>query len=333
MADRIWPYWTEAKKAAPMKECWDQSDGGFIREALGTASPRHDADGREFFVPIPCLLAWSKGGGVKDMQAGRTRELYGGLRRVRTDATTVLESLADLSCPKSLYRIPLVTPYAAAGRTGGGGGRIAWRVRIGVYMNRLLPEVLTAGTLHCVVSALDDGSYVVSEPLRVPPMRDAGDPAFESAKYPIVRMPGAKIDASEAIDVDADDDASIGEEKKEDGDDVKMVDPAVMGSTRESTTISPFTPRGYLKLIENTGSDISMYPELARSLSPYLKLDLMLHQRHALCWMTQMERLPGFGINSIIWEEREFLDGGKYYYSPALGQIRLNRPPVTVGGW
>jgi hypothetical protein len=59
----------------------------------------------------------------------------------------------------------------------------------------------------------------------------------------------------------------------------------------------------------------------------------MLHQQHAVCWMTQMEHLPGFGINSIIWEEREFFDGNKYYYSPALGQIRLNRPPVTVGGW
>ena len=77
----------------------------------------------------------------------------------------------------------------------------------------------------------------------------------------------------------------------------------------------------------------TQYPELVRSLSSYLKLDLMLHQRHALCWMTQMERLPGFGINSIIWEERTFLDGGRYYYSPALGQIRLNRPPVNVGGW
>ena len=45
-----------------------------------------------------------------------------------------------------------------------------------------------------------------------------------------------------------------------------------------------------------------------------------------------MEQLGGFGINSIIWEERTFLDGGKYYYSPALGQIRLGRPPKTVGG-
>lgn len=68
-------------------------------------------------------------------------------------------------------------------------------------------------------------------------------------------------------------------------------------------------------------------------MEPYLKLDLMVHQMHAICWMTQMEQLGGFGINSILWEEREFLDGGKYYYSPALGQIRLGRPPVTVGGW
>lgn len=49
--------------------------------------------------------------------------------------------------------------------------------------------------------------------------------------------------------------------------------------------------------------------------------------------MKQMEGLEGFGINSILWEEREFLDGGNYYYSPALGQIRLTMPPRTVGGW
>ena len=49
--------------------------------------------------------------------------------------------------------------------------------------------------------------------------------------------------------------------------------------------------------------------------------------------MTQMENLKGFGINSILWEEREFLDGGRYYYSPALGQIRLSKPPETRGGW
>jgi hypothetical protein len=48
--------------------------------------------------------------------------------------------------------------------------------------------------------------------------------------------------------------------------------------------------------------------------------------------MVQMESLGGFGINSILWEEREFWDGGKYYYSPALGQIRLRCPPNMKGG-
>jgi SNF2 family DNA or RNA helicase len=67
-------------------------------------------------------------------------------------------------------------------------------------------------------------------------------------------------------------------------------------------------------------------------IAPVLKLNLMLHQQHAICWMLQMESLGGFGINSILWEEREFLDGGKYYYSPALGQIRLSPPPVMKGG-
>ena len=107
----------------------------------------------------------------------------------------------------------------------------------------------------------------------------------------------------------------------------------MLGSTRDAATISPFTPKGLLKLMESTGNDVSRYPEIAASLAPYLKLDLMLHQRHAVCWMTQMESLGGFGINSVLWEERTFLDGGKYYDSPALGQIRLGRPPVTVGGW
>lgn len=78
---------------------------------------------------------------------------------------------------------------------------------------------------------------------------------------------------------------------------------------------------------------IKQFPEIASALAPYLKLDLMLHQQHAVCWMRSMENLGGFGINSIIWEEREFLDGNKYYYSPALGQIRLNKPPIAAGGW
>ena len=43
-------------------------------------------------------------------------------------------------------------------------------------------------------------------------------------------------------------------------------------------------------------------------------------------------KLGGLGINSIIWDEDVPLDGGHYYYSPALGQIRLGRPPTSCGG-
>jgi len=180
--------------------------------------------------------------------------------------------------------------------------------------------------LHCVMSALDDNSYIVSEPLHMPPIRN-NNPVFQSSKYPIVKLP-TSIDL---MDIDDKDDLFMEEEKKEDDDGVQE-DIANHESTRDSKSVSAFSTKGYLRLLENTGNDISQYPEISKSLSQYLKLDLMLHQQHALCWMTQMEHLEGFGINSILWEERQFLDGGKYYYSPALGQIRLNKPPVTVGG-
>ena len=67
-------------------------------------------------------------------------------------------------------------------------------------MNRLLPEVLTASTLHVVMSALDKGSFIVTEALHVPPMINPSDPVFVSAKYPIVRVPGK----DETIEVDID---------------------------------------------------------------------------------------------------------------------------------
>ena len=43
-----------------------------------------------------------------------------------------------------------------------------------------------------------------------------------------------------------------------------------------------------------------------------------------------MDNWGGFGINSIVWEERTFTDGGKYYYSPATGQARLDLGTKTV---
>jgi hypothetical protein len=197
----------------------------------------------EFYVPIKCLLEWLDNEKVVDLARDRVKSLYGGLRRVKIDACSILESLMDLSCPSSLYKIPLVTPYAVATRTNQ-SDKVTWKVRIGVYMNRLLPEVLTEKNLHCVMTALDDDSFIVTQPLHLPSMRNGNDPVFASSKYPIVQI----------LD-DIDEEDPMDEEKKED----EPIDPAMMlGSTRETKIISPFTPRGLLKLLENTGNVTTM---------------------------------------------------------------------------
>lgn len=258
-ANEIFEYWKVIKNQKPLEECWNIKHGGFVRESVLANEEEESEEGEECFVPIICLLNWLKSDSIMDMQAGRTKELYNGLCHIPTDAQRILESLVDLSCPQSLYKIPLVTPYAIASRCivqQGSSSKTTWKVRIGVYMNRLLPEVLTAKNLHCVMSALDEDSYIVSEPLHVPALRDGGDPVFKSSKYPIVRMPRASD--MDAIDVDAVDTDDDEEEKKMDDDDMMIQDPTVMGSTRETKTISPFTPQGYLKLLESTGNDLSM---------------------------------------------------------------------------
>eukprot|EP00956_Cyclotella_meneghiniana_P002044 scaffold2280_cov68-Cyclotella_meneghiniana.AAC.1 len=329
-AQQIHDYWKHIRdNVSPLHECWHKRHGGFIPQSLGHVISSNTEE--EFYVPIVTLLEWmdTNTEAIVDLASDRKAVLYGGLRRVNTDARSVLESLMDLSCPNSLYKIPLVTPYAVASSQRGVDQNqiVRWKIRIGVYMNRLLPEVLTESNLHCVMCALDDNSFIVSEPLHLPPLRDQNDPVFVSSKYPIVQMDEELVEDNHSMmDEDKKEEEDAGERKE------LILDPVMMGSTRETKTISPFTPRGLLKLLENTGNVTTDFPQIATSLEPYLKLDLMLHQQHAVCWMRQMEQLPGFGINSIIWEEREFLDGNKYYYSPALGQIRLNRPPITVGG-
>ena len=196
---------------------------------------------------------------IVDLASDRKAVLYGGLRRVNTDARSVLESLMDLSCPNSLYKIPLVTPYAVASSQRGvdHNQTIRWKIRIGVYMNRLLPEVLTESNLHCVMCALDDNSYIVSQPLHLPPLRDQNDPVFVSSKYPIVQMDEELVEDNHSM---------MDEDKKEEDDagerEEPILDPVMMGSTRETKTISPFTPRGLLKLLENTGNvttDVSVH--------------------------------------------------------------------------
>lgn len=91
-------------------------------------------NGKEFYVPIPCLLDWiSKNDGcIHDLALGRVKSLYGGLRHVATDAISVLESLVDLSDTKALYKIPLITPYAMASCIAENATVQRWKIRIGV---------------------------------------------------------------------------------------------------------------------------------------------------------------------------------------------------------
>lgn len=44
-----------------------------------------------------------------------------------------------------------------------------------------------------------------------------------------------------------------------------------------------------------------------------------------------METIHG-GINSLFWEKRPFKDGGCFYYSPNLGEMRMESPPTMHGG-
>ena len=129
-------------------------------------------------------------------------------------------------------------------------------------------------------------------------------------------------------------------------------------------TVSPFTPMGLLKILENEGCDPNqMIPNwylyfmthlqpLLTSATASVRLSLLPHQQYAIVWMYQMEHLPNFGINSFFWEEREFLDwynvndidqtqniitatnriSNKYYVNSALGQIRFEPPETMKGG-
>jgi len=332
-SEQIGMVWKAAKNEPPCRECWNVEHGGFIREALEETSGE-ESEKDERHVPIRVLADWAKNEGnadfvVTDLADGRTASLYDGLSVVPTDATSIFEALLDLSDPTALYNVPLITPYAVARVEKDSDHPLSprtWKIRIGVYANRLLFEVLTAQNLQIVMSVLDESSIVMKEPLHMPPIRKS-DPVFVSSPYPAVvfgdeSMPGKSND---------DENMSVEEETKEDN---KTLDVAVMGSSREESCISAFSPEGFLKLLENTGNDNSMWPAIFKSLNPYLKADihLMLHQQHAVCWILQMENLRGFGINSILWEQREFLEGGSYFYSPALGQIRLGKPPDTRGG-
>jgi len=259
--------------------------------------------------------------------------LYHGLRKVPIDTQSVLKSLAELQSPEDLYRIPLIMTYPLVTQQSSDG---VFELKIGVYAHRLLPEVIVEQDLLTIMTALDRDSFVTTEPIHVPPTPK--QPTFASAPYPKLVFHHDGDDATNDTETSTQQESSSSSSTTTTTTTTAAaaaahIDLTLADSTRESSdTLSAFTIPGLLKLWEHTGNDITEWPQLEPLLQRMLSMPLLCHQKHAVCWMRQMESLGGFGINSILWEEREWKDGGKYYYSPALGQLRLDRPATMHGG-
>ena len=300
-SQEIQDQWKHIQTCDPYSETWDPIDGSY---KVGNDD--------EQFVALKALQKWLakgiKAGTLIDVDKDETNELYGGLIKVPINGTDVIDELVNMANPKeSIYGVPLLSAYPRMAQREKG----VWGIQIGVYMNRLLPEIFSCQSLHIIMSALDEESYQISEPICLPPL---GPEVFKSAPYP-------KVDISVL---------EGGADNKSTSDSSEM---DMEGGSRDELLISPFSVKGLLKLLENKGCDVSKWPEIERELQGKFQLDLLLHQQHAICWMTQMEHLEGaYGINSLLWEKRSFPDGGHYYYSPALGQVRLGAPPPVMKG-
>jgi hypothetical protein len=93
-----------------------------------------------------------------------------------------------------------------------------------------------------------------------------------------------------------------------------------------------FTLEGLLRMQEHTGC-AGLEPAVQDSLQAQLSKTLKEYQRQTVAWMLRQERLPG-GLNSLFWQTRQWAGGGghHFYYAPALGELRLECPPLVRGG-
>ena len=85
-----------------------------------------------------------------------------------------------------------------------------------------------------------------------------------------------------------------------------------------------YTVTRLLQRQENTGyKSAQQVPGLSLTLKPY--------QLQSLQWMLDQEASER-GLNWKFWEEFKFADGGSFYYSSILGELRLERPTLVRGG-
>ena len=283
-------------------------------------------------VRVSQVLALLQDGVLTDTQPNLERDYYHGLRTIAVDTQTVLTSISNYATPgKALYGQPMVVAYVLPNLINTAKNQKTYRLTIPVYVHRLAFEILSLQDVHTIWGALDEESYTVLTPLNLPPKVHQ---VFFSAPTPRVVM-------------DSDDEnGDNGNEEETDTKD-KMADDVegdiLLGaSTRRSDVVSAYTFPGFLKLLESPGCNVASWPAIEARLRGKLQVELLPHQKHAICWQIQQECLDG-GLNSLLWEERQFADGqGSYFFSPACGQIRLwlrgngsknvDAGPAPVGG-
>ena len=257
--------------------------------------------------PVQGECPWNQEGVIKCEHDGAYMDpitLFRRLKRKKsTDLTKILLACKDLQDPRSLWKIPLLQVYPVVRQAE----QHQHTVHMAVYMHRLLPE-MNSTSLRSILQALDEGSYLCPRPrVSIPQC-----PVFASNPLPEV--------VTNEDDVVALDEQQVDEERKTSD-----------TTTATSQKISAFSTEGLLKLLEHTGTDLTDYQRrYAPRLEQLLHLQLFPYQEHGIAWMIQMEALDS--INDLLWDEREFWDGGKYYCCPALGQLRLERPARLKGG-
>jgi SNF2-related domain len=301
--------------------------------------------------------------------ASKQKSLYGGLRVIDTDAESVLKSLVDLATPsKDLYQMPLLlsvpkiqnielmsSTMMVVDDDDDDTAFVKVRISIGCYAHRLLFEVMTQG-LQVVLAAMSDDTFEVTQNMSSPPCipRDGSNSnstntidAAISAEGRVEPVFASDPDGPQVVfdhnddeeDGDDQDNATNtsartgtggkskanGGESEEDEDGVKEFDDTAAFNGK----LDVYSPQGFLKWIENHGVCMRNWNHVETLLKNKLDIDLMLHQKHGVTFMYEQEKLSN-GINSLIWEQRAFPEGDKYWYSPALGQLRLNLNNTTT---
>lgn len=272
---------------------------------------------------------------LTDNEPNMTRSYYHGMRKIAIDTKSVLTALSRFGVPEELlYGQPLVVSYVMAEMQKVDAHCKTYQLKIPVYVHRVAFEIMSLYDAHTIWCALDEDSYNVVRPLSIPPR--AEERVFFSAETPRVVM-----DSEEDDDDDHDHDDSGESLEEDEGDDSDGNDVLLQTSTRRSDVISAYSFPGLLKLLESPGCDVSAWAGIEAKLKGKLQVELLPHQIHGICWMMQQEHIEG-GLNALLWEERQFADGhGSYFFSPAVGQLRLtlgatkkhsNKNPPSVGG-